>query len=430
MSRLTKIIATIGPASWAPATLRALIDAGMDVARLNFSHGTPESHARVLHSVRAAARRARKPVGVLLDLPGPKFRVGALPEDGVHLEPGARVILDERVRDYRSKDGRIPLRAPGLASGVKPGDRVLLDDGHLALEVVLVRRGAIDARVVRGGRLLSGKGVNLPGEVRIASTLTEEDERGLLFAVEHDADFVALSFVRSARDVQRARDRLKALGRPDIPLIPKLEKPQAIDAFDDILQVEGVAAVMVARGDLGVELPYEQVPVKQKLILERAHAERMPVIIATQMLQSMTEQAQPTRAEVNDVAGAVFGGADAVMLSAETASGNRPVEAVAAMDRILRAAEDAAVGTPSRALTLLSGDPDWAKGNPSRAITETAAVLARRMDAEAIVIFTETGGSARLVSTTHPRRPIYALPTSEAVLRRTTLLYGVRGAVM
>jgi pyruvate kinase len=416
--RRTKIIATLGPASDSEPVLRRLIAAGMDVARLNFSHGTRAEHGRTIRRLRGLAQEAGVPLAILQDLQGPKIRVGLLPSP-VDLKEGAVIALTTR---RTAVGGRIPVPFAGLGRAVRRGSRILMKDGTIEL-IVTGRRGAdILCRVVRGGILGAHQGVNLPG-VRIrARALTPKDIGDLKFGLGHGVDAVALSFVRTASDIRHARRVLRRLGHA-VPIIAKLEKAEAITNLNEI--VREADAVMVARGDLGVELPAERVPLLQKRIIRRANARGIPVITATQMLESMVRAERPTRAETSDVANAVLDGTDAVMLSAETAAGQFPVQAVETMARIAEAVEDGvrvaayAGPGPARAGRRLSRPSvPYAIGAATQALTEDLAVTL-------VVALTTTGQSARLLSQRRLSAPVLACMEDERVARSLALWWGV-----
>jgi pyruvate kinase len=415
--RRAKIICTLGPATDAPHVLADLLDAGMDVARLNFSHGTPVEHARRLRLLRRVARERGKTVAVLQDLQGPKIRTGALERGGpVELRTDSRITLTTRPLPGNGR--LISTNYRDLPREVRPGSRVLLSDGLIELRVVRVAGRDISCRVVNGGELREHQGINLPGIPLRVSALTQKDRADLEFALEHDLDYIALSFVRRAEDILELKRILAKAGK-SIPVVAKLEKPEAIDRLEEIL---GVAdAAMIARGDLGVELPPELVPVIQKRVIERANAMRVPVITATQMLESMTLQPRPTRAEASDVANAIFDGADALLLSAETATGRFPCEAVRMMARIIAATEASRrYGWYSR--RRRSGELNL---NVPEAICESVAHITQELDVKAIAVFTQSGSSARLVSKYRPRVPAFAFSPLHEVLRRTALYWGV-----
>jgi pyruvate kinase len=412
----TKVVATLGPASSNPEVLGGMVEAGLDVVRLNFSHGERADHVARFELVRALAKERDHNLAVLVDLQGPKIRVGMVGDTGVRLDRGEEVTLVSGTETCAEPD--IPVVYPALATDVHQGDRILLDDGAIDLRVEDVEGERVRCEVERGGVVKSRKGVNLPGVAVSAASLTAKDRADVATAVEFGADYVALSFVRKPEDVIEAKQAIAEHGG-DIPVVAKLERPEAIDVLDEILEVAD--AVMVARGDLGVELAVEQVPPIQKHIIARANSLGVPVITATQMLESMVASPRPTRAEASDVANAIFDGTDAVMLSQETAIGQYPIEAVATMNRIAREAE----ATPH-----LSAPPPPAVGalDVPATVCRAAVQVATDLGARAIVAFTESGASARYVSRFRPRTPIIGLTTSDAARRRMALYWGVETA--
>jgi pyruvate kinase len=421
MTRKAKIVATIGPASEKEEILEQLVRAGMNVARLNFSHGTHEQHAERIASIRKASRRLGLPIGILQDLQGPKIRVGELPEI-LQLSEGELVTLYTTGTTPPEGEGqKIPVDFRQLFDAVRTSERLLLDDGRLTLEVVSTKdHNALTAKVIIGGTLSSQKGINLPGvQLRIAG-FTEKDEDDLAFGVSQDVDAVAISFVRTADDVRKVRDALERFSKGKrLPLlIAKLEKPEAIDNLEAILEI--VDGVMVARGDLGVELPPERVPALQKQIIRTANACAKLVITATQMLESMISNPLPTRAEASDVANAVFDGTDAVMLSAETAAGKYPVESVQMMDRIVREAETHFLewGAHLNVAGLEHSD--------AASMSRAAQALANDRNVTAVACFTTRGETAWLMSKIRPRVPIIAFTPNQDTYRRLTFLWGVR----
>jgi pyruvate kinase len=421
LERRAKIIATIGPASREEATLEKLVVAGMNVARLNFSHGTHEQHAGVIAALRRISERLGRPVGVLQDLQGPKIRVGDLSVP-VQLAEGEDVVLYAvATPPPKRSEQSIPVDFRQLFESVHEDDRLLLDDGRLTLQVTSVDKHWLLARVVVGGMLSAHKGINLPGvRLRIAG-FTTKDEQDLRFGISQGVDAVAVSFVRSVADVQQVRSTMRKLvGGPDLPLlIAKLEKPEALDDLEGILaEVDGV---MVARGDLGVELPPEQVPVLQKRIIRAANRRSRLVITATQMLESMISNRLPTRAEASDVANAVFDGTDAVMLSAESASGKFPVEAVQMMDRIVCEAESHFLEWGKEA-----GAVDGLDANDAASMARAARALANDVNVAAVASFTMRGQSAWLISKIRPPVPILAFTPVPETHRRLAFLWGVR----
>ena len=412
--RLTKIIATLGPASTSPRMLGALVRAGIDVARLNLSHGTHAGHARVIAQVRKLSRQTGRAVAILADLQGPKVRVGRLPGGAVRLKVGSTVTL--ATREARGRSGVIPVFHRHLARDVRPGHPILLDDGRMELKVLRVRGSDVQCRVISGGRLLENKGMNLPLSSLSGAGLTAKDRADLGFALDQGVDYLALSFVRGPADIEAVR-RLVRRGRRYVPLIAKLERRAAVQKLGEIL--DAADGVMVARGDLGVEVPLEQVPTLQKGILRAANRAGVVVITATQMLESMVDQPRPTRAEASDVANAIFDGTDAVMLSAETASGRHPLKAVAVMDRIIREAEGSGFATAMPDEALAGSRPDV------HAVAHAARDAAGQAGARAIVVYTQTGTTARILSKLKPPCPIIAFAPSQDVRRRMSLYRGV-----
>jgi pyruvate kinase len=417
--RRTKIIATIGPACSEPVVLSRMMRAGMDVARLNFSHGTRTDHRRAIRSIRQAAHRVGRTVGLLLDLQGPRLRIGAFEDGPVRVPTGAEVLVTNVNRPGTAT--RIPIVYSDLMKDVGPGDRILIDDGRVELRVTGKSRTGLRCRVTAGGRISDHKGVNFPGVRLSAPSLTSKDRGDVEFGLEEGVDFVALSFVRSADDLIRLRRLLRDALRPPM-VIAKIERREAIENLEEILEVAD--GVMVARGDLGVEYPPERVPILQKRIIERANALEVLVITATQMLESMVTASKPTRAEASDVANAIFDGTDAVMLSAETAVGRFPDRAVRTMARIAAEADEFAAvkRSPRRS-------DGGALVSPTHALAHTAFQAAREIRARALAIFTHTGYSARLLSKSRPQAPIYALTPLESTCRRLALSWGV-SAVM
>lgn len=413
--RRTKIIATLGPASTAPGVIDALIAAGVDVLRLNFSHGTHDAHAATFKTVRDAAARASRHVAILQDLSGPKIRTGPL-EGGQPLELRQGDELRIGVGDAAGTRGRVFTPYAPLVESARPGDRLLLDDGRIELRVTGSTRGELVTTVVNGGQLAEHKGINAPGVALPAGALTAKDDVDLRFGLSLGVDLVALSFVQTPEDVLAAR-RIVQAANADVPLIAKIERPQALGCLDDIL---GAAdGVMVARGDLGLECPLEQVPRIQKTIVARARELGRPVIVATQVFESMRTEPRPTRAEVSDAAGAVDEGVDAIMLAGETAIGRFPVPSVITLASVICAAErDGARGG-----TLATGM------GVHRAMCEAAVTLAATGQAEVIVALTHFGKTAQLLSSLRPRANILAVTPSDAVARRLKLNWGVQPVV-
>ncbi|HEX2481909.1 MAG TPA: pyruvate kinase [Methylomirabilota bacterium] len=411
--RFAKIVCTIGPASAAEGIIEQMARAGMDVARLNFSHGSHSEHRQAIERIRSVETRIGKPIAILQDLQGPKIRLGTFVDGGVALRRGDPFVLTTET--VPGTAARASISYGGFAQDVKPGDRVLIDDGRIALEVEEVRGNDVTARVATGGMVKDHKGVNLPRTTLRLPALTEKDREDLAFGLRHGVDYVGVSFVRSAADLLEVREVINEF-RSDVQVVAKLERPEAIGRLDEILNA--TAAVMVARGDLGVEVPLEDVPIAQKEILRRARLARTPVIVATQMLESMTTNQRPTRAEVSDVANAVLDGTDAVMLSAESAVGAYPVEAVRMLDRIIRRTEAA---FPPQTMDR----PRRGEVSFPQAMSDASSFAAQELKARAIVPFTESGYTARLISQDRPPVPIIAFTPSERVRRRLTLDWGV-----
>ena len=413
--RRTKIVATVGPASNTAAAVRDLVAAGVDVFRLNFSHGTHQGHGEVIALIRAAAAEAGRQIAILQDLSGPKIRTGLLRNhQPLVLEPGSTLVIASG--DFEGVPGRVSTGYRGLPGRVRPGDTLLLDDGRLQLRVEAISGDEIRTTVVDGGLLGERKGINAPGVALPASGLTAKDREDLRFGVASGVDLVAMSFVQSADDLRQARAALVEAGAPDTPLVAKLERPEAVDRLDEVLR--SCEAVMVARGDLGLELPLETVPRVQKEITRRARALGVPVIVATQVFESMMKEPRPTRAEVSDAANAVGDGADAIMLAGETAAGAYPLKAVQTLDLVLRDAERVA-GMP---VPLEEAHVRAAHG---QAMCEAAVTLADRGHVAAIVAVTRGGRTAGLLSALRPATPIVAVTDQPLVARRLTLSWGI-----
>jgi pyruvate kinase len=414
--RRTKIVATIGPASRDPEALLAMVEAGMDVARLNYSHGTLAEHEETVRRVRDAAGRAGRPVAILQDLPGPKLRIGPLKEDIVELKPGDTVTFacgDDHLGDAR----HMSITWPGLADALQKDEVIYLADGSVRLRVSDVRPRAseVDAEVEAGGAVASRQGLNIPGPVDELPSVPEEDLELLRHGESVGVDMVALSFVRDPSDVEMVRSHTR------LPLIAKMEKPQAVERAEDI--IKAADCVMVARGDLGIEMPIEQVPAMQKRLLELAGWLARPSITATQMLDSMVTSSRPTRAEVADVANAILDGTDAVMLSQETAIGAYPVGAVAMMASIAREAEKIAPYERWNASRVRRWDAD-----PAYTVAHSLTVAASELKLDALIVPTLSGRSARLVSAHRPTVPIYALSPGRETVRRCGLMWGVQAS--
>jgi pyruvate kinase len=414
--RRAKIVATVGPASAAPDQLRALFLAGADTFRLNFSHGTHEDHARVHAAIRALESEIGRPIGILQDLQGPKIRIGTLREGKIEVKTGERLRF-VLTKDEGGREG-IPLPHPEIFAAVDPGHDLLIDDGRVRVRVVSPGDDEMTVEVINGGVLSNRKGVNLPGTVLALSPLTEKDRRDLAFGLQLGVDWVALSFVQKASDMIEARGLIQNRAG----LVAKIEKPSALVEIDQIIALAD--AVMVARGDLGVEIPHEDVPGRQKELVRACRLAAKPVIVATQMLDSMVSSPAPTRAEASDVATAVYDGADAVMLSAESASGQYPREAVEMMDKIIRATE----GHKLYRSLIDATHPDI-EHSPPHAVAAAAADLATAIGASVIVGFTSSGTTAARIARKRPGVPILALTPDVAIARRMSLFWGAHSVL-
>jgi pyruvate kinase len=411
MSRRAKIVCTLGPAVNSPEGITALVEAGMDVARLNFSHGAHADHEKAYRMVREASDRTGRAVAILADLQGPKIRLGTFAEGPVHWATGTQICIT--VDDVEGTAARVSTTYKGLASDVRVGDRLLVDDGKLALSVVGVEGPDVFCVVVEGGEVSNNKGLSLPGVAVSVPALSEKDEEDLRFALHLSVDFIALSFVRRPEDVELVREIMRQEDI-ELPVIAKLEKPEAVERLEAI--VEAFDGVMVARGDLGVELPLEQVPLVQKRAVQAARERNKPVIVATQMLESMIQNSRPTRAEASDVANAVLDGTDAVMLSGETSVGKHPIGAVRTMDRIISAVE-----------VDHARVPDVVRRSRSRsgAIVRAAKDVAEALDVKALAAFTDSGDTARRLAALHPRQPLLAFTVHARVRSQLALSWGV-----
>ena len=415
-----RIVCTLGPASQESETLARMLDAGMDVARLNFSHGTHDDHARLITRVRDAAARSGEALCLLQDLQGPKIRIGDLVTPTIDVPTGSTLrITTEAVH---GRPGRVSTTFEQLPGEVHPGDTILLDDGKLRLTVRRIEGCDVICDVVTGGKLSPHKGINLPGVAMSIPALTPKDLDDLAFGIANEVDYTALSFVRSAEDIRALRAAIQNITGNTAyhPIIAKIEKPQALDNILAI--IDEADAIMVARGDLGVEVPPEEVPLHQKSIIAQCNTAGKPVIVATQMFESMISNPMPTRAEASDVANAVLDGADAVMLSGETSVGAYPVEAVTMMTKIIHNVET------NVTTTHLTPGPE-AHGH-QEALGRAACVLAEHIGASAIVAVTQSGATARVVSRYRPRTPIVAVTTTPATLRQLSLVWGVRGLLV
>lgn len=419
MTRFAKIIATIGPASESEETLRSLIDAGMDVVRLNFSHGTHDDHRHIVKTVRNLSISCGRPIAIMQDLRGPKLRTGNLPGDGTRkIEDGEALTLSADASD--ADPSVVAVNYSHLPMDVNPGDRILIDDGRIELRVLNKTDKHVETEVVVGGELRSHKGINLPGVRLSIPSLTEKDIKDLEFGLEIGVDAVALSFVRRAEDLILLRKQIEAFApeHSRLPIIAKLETPEAVENLEEIL--DNCNGVMVARGDLGVEVSAEKVPSIQKHIIQRANARLRMVITATQMLESMMQNPRPTRAEASDVANAVFDGSDMLMLSGETAVGDYPVEAVHTMSRIIQDAEEHAPewGLKPESYFSRTDDDALATANAARS-------LAHDRDVAALAVFTMSGRSARLASKVRPEMPILAFTPVQETYNRLSMFWGV-----
>ncbi|GAC1436701.1 MAG: pyruvate kinase [Solirubrobacteraceae bacterium] len=416
--RRTKIVATIGPASREPRVLEAMMRAGMDVARLNYSHGTPDEHEETVRRVRAAATRTGRAVAILQDLPGPKLRIGGLAADVVELKVGDVVTFDNREDDPGS-ERRMSVSWPEMSASLEVGAHLYLADGSVRLKVAATRpdRGELDAEVEIGGSVASRQGLNIPGPVDALPAVPDEDLNLLRHGEKIGVDLVALSFVRSAEDINHVREHTR------LPLIAKIEKPQAVERKEEILRAAD--GVMVARGDLGIELDIARVPIIQKELLALAGSLARPSITATQMLDSMVSSSRPTRAEVADVANAILDGTDAVMLSQETAVGSYPVDAVQMMARVAEYTEQSARYSDWNETRVRRNERD-----PAYTVAYSACVAARELALDALVVPTLSGRTARLVSAHRPTVPIFAFSPGKETVQRCGLMWGVQAAAM
>ena len=414
--RRTKIVCTIGPSTCSTSVITELLKTGIDVARINFSHGTKDEHISYIKTLRQAARKAGLPLAIMQDLPGPKNRTGKLKKGAAELKTGADFVLT--TREILGDENRVSVALPELPGLVKPGDTIFLDDGAIELKVKSTGNAEVSCQVIVGGSLGEDKGVNIPGITLDISTTTQNDFRHLLFGLKHDVDLIALSFIREADDIVRVRNFIKKTKKSPA-LIAKIERREALDNLDEILEVADGA--MVARGDLGIEIPIQRVPIVQKEIIQKCNRLGKPVIVATQMLESMVHSMRPTRAEVTDVANAIFDGADALMLSEETAIGNYPIETVSMMAQIALEAEAA---LPYE--DLLSSKGKNLEPETGDAISYAACHVAHQLGAVAIIAFTSSGSTARRVSKYRPAVPILAITPSNETRRQLCISWGVR----
>jgi pyruvate kinase len=415
--RRTKIVCTIGPSCNTQEKIEDLLLHGMNVARVNFSHGTHEDHAKVIKHIRKAAKKYKYSVPVLMDLQGPKIRVGQMKDGAQELKTGSTVKITAEGVEGTSKI--VPIDYKGLIREAEEGNTILLDDGLLEFKVTAQLPDSLEAKVVVGGILKSRKGVNLPNVKISVPSLTEKDIKDLAFGIKQDVDIIALSFVRTAKDVRDIISRVRAAGS-QAAIIAKIEKPEALDVIDEI--IEEADGIMVARGDLGIEIPTEQVPVVQKMIIEKCRSAGKPVITATQMLDSMITNPRPTRAESSDVANAVLDGTDAVMLSGETAAGAFPMEAVNVMDRICRSIED---NRPQLYNSLGYRKPEWKEKQVIESLAFSCVTISDNVEASAISTITHSGNTARRIAKFRPKVPIVAFTENRKVRRQLNLVWGV-----
>lgn len=417
-ARRTKIVCTLGPSSNTLENIEKLYRAGMNVARINFSHGSHEDHKKTIDYVREVAKKHQYSIPVLMDLQGPKIRVGQMKGGSQLLEKGSLVVLTSE--EVEGNSNLIPIDYPMLAEDAREGNQILVDDGLLELKIVKKKGKEITAKVVVGGEIKSRKGVNLPDVDISMSSITEKDIRDLEFGLDVGVDYVAMSFVRSGRDIQDVISRIRAKNS-NAAIIAKIEKPEAVKAIDEI--IEEADGIMVARGDLGIEIPSERVPLVQKEIIERCRTAGKPVITATQMLDSMIANPRATRAESSDVANAVVDGTDAVMLSGETAAGKYPEEAVRTMDKIIKTVED---NSKDIYYSLKYRKPDWKEKQVIESLAYSCVTIADNVEAKAISTITHSGNTARRIAKFRPKVPIVAFTESQIVRRQLNLVWGVQ----
>lgn len=415
--RRTKLVCTIGPSSGSPEKIEQLIRAGMNVVRLNFSHGDHQVHKKNIDTIRKLSEKLGVNIPILMDLQGPKIRVGRMKGEGARLEDHTYVKLTPE--DVEGDNEIIPIDYPNLAGDVKQGNTILMDDGLMELKIVKITGGDITARVINGGFLKPRKGVNLPDVKTSVSAITEKDEKDLDFGLNEGVDFVAISFVRSTSDVQNLVSKVRVRGS-NAGIIAKIEKPEALNEIDDIIQQSD--GIMVARGDLGIEIASERVPLIQKDIIDRCKTAGKPVITATQMLESMMNNPRPTRAESSDVANAVLDGTDAVMLSGETAAGEYPLEAVQTIDKICRNVESTA---DTIYHTLVFTQPEWREKQIIESLSYSCVTIGRAVEAKMIATITHSGTTARRIAKFRPEVPVIAFTESVEVRRQLNLVWGV-----
>lgn len=416
-SRRTKIVCTLGPSSNTFENIEKLYRAGMNVVRINFSHGSHEAHKKTINHVREVAKKHQYSIPVLMDLQGPKIRVGTMKDSGQIIKEGDMITIT--TEDVEGSGTLIPIDYPNLIDDASEGNQILIDDGLLELKIIKKDTDTLRAKVVVGGMLKSRKGVNLPDVNISMSSLTQKDIEDLEFGLKVGVDFVAMSFVRSAKDVQDVISRIRAAGS-NASIIAKIEKPEALDVINEI--IEESDGIMVARGDLGIEIPSEHVPLAQKKIIEKCRIAGKPVITATQMLDSMINNPRATRAESSDVANAVMDGTDAVMLSGETAAGKYPVEAVKAMNKIIRSVEE---NSEQLYYSLKYRKPEWKEKQVVESLAYSCVTMAENVEAKAISTITHSGNTARRIAKFRPRVPIVAFTESRLVRRQLNLVWGV-----
>ena len=414
--RKTKIVCTIGPSTSSASAIEELLRAGMNIARINFSHGTHKEHARYIKTLRKMAKQVGSPLAIMQDLPGPKERTGKLKKGAVELREDADFVLT--TKHVLGDEHQVSIGMPDLPRNIKPGDTIFLNDGAIKLNVIATNTTDVTCKVIAGGTLGEDKGVNIPGITWDTSSITEEDWEHLLFGLKHKVDFVALSFIGEAEDVLKVKRFLQDK-KLTPALIAKIERRQALDNLDEIL--EAADGAMVARGDLGIEIPIQRVPIAQKRIIQKCNHLGKPVIVATQMLESMMDAPRPTRAEVTDVANAIFDGADAVMLSGETAVGSYPKEAVSMMAQVALEAESA---LPYEEILANKGKD--MEPQTDDAISYAACYTAQQLGAVAIIAFTSSGSTARRVAKYRPSAPILAITMSQTTRRQLSLSWGIR----
>ncbi|MDP2208451.1 MAG: pyruvate kinase [Bacteroidota bacterium] len=413
----TKIVCTIGPSVATVDKIVQLIDAGMDAARLNFSHGTQNEHLNYIQNIRKATKITGKNIAIIQDLQGPKIRIGKLHTEPIVVKKNDKIIIttDSDFYSHKSSELKIPTTYMNLPQDVKKGDKILIDDGKIELTVINVKGSNITCKVIDGGELYSNKGINLPGVAVSSPALTEKDKNDLDFGIKHGIDYCALSFVRSTSDIEEIKKYITQNSKQHIPVIAKIEKPEALNRLDDIIKIAD--CVIVARGDLGVEISLEEVPLIQKEIIRKCNELGKPVIVATQMLESMINNPRPTRAEVSDVANAVLDGADAVMLSGETSVGKYPIDAVKIMDKIAKSVEKKHVH-------------NFSSGNLYNSLARSAVGLSDQLEASAIIVITFSGEAAIRVANFRPAAPIIAVTENESVSRKLNLVWGVQSIVL